>query len=247
MIAVTVAGATGWTGRAVAEAVLAAPDLTLVGALARRAAGEDLGTAWGGDANGVRVAASVDEALVDAQVLVDFTSHDAAKTIALRAAAAGVHVVTGTSGLTAGDFAEIDAAARSAGVGVVAAGNFSLTAAMAQAAALLAARFLPQREISTTPRRPSGTRPAGRPASWRSGSRAWRPTRWPCPWPTWWGTRRRGERPSPARRCTPCACPASSSRPRSCSRRRTNGWSSGTTPARHRRRTSRARSWRCAR
>ena len=33
------------------------------------------------------------------------------------------------------------------GVGVIAAGNFSLTAAMAQAAALLVARFLPQREI----------------------------------------------------------------------------------------------------
>jgi 4-hydroxy-tetrahydrodipicolinate reductase len=162
VIAVTVAGATGWTGRAVAEAVLAAPDLTLVGALARRAAGEDLGTAWGGGANGVRVAGTVDEALAGAQVLVDFTSHDAAKAIALRAAAAGVHVVTGTSGLTADDFAEIDAAARSAGVGAVAAGNFSLTAAMAQAGALLAARFLPQREIvdyaSATKRdAPSGT------------------------------------------------------------------------------------------
>ena len=73
-----------------------------------------------------------------------------------------MHVVTGTSGLTADDFAEIDAAARSAGVGAVAAGNFSLTAAMAQAAALLAARFLPQREIvdyaSATKRdAPSGT------------------------------------------------------------------------------------------
>ena len=49
----------------------------------------------------------------------------------------------GTSGLTAADFGEIDAAARAAGIGVVAAGNFSLTAAMAQAAALLVARHLP--------------------------------------------------------------------------------------------------------
>jgi 4-hydroxy-tetrahydrodipicolinate reductase len=163
IITVCVAGATGWTGRAVAEAVLAAPDLRLVGALARRAAGEDLGTAWGGAANGVRVAGTIGEALGGgAQVVVDFTSHDAAKDIALRAAAEGVHVVTGSSGLTADDFAEIDAAARDAGVGAVAAGNFSLTAAMAQAAALLAARFLPQREIidyaSATKRdAPSGT------------------------------------------------------------------------------------------
>ena len=56
----------------------------------------------------------------------------------------GVHVVIGSSGLTADDFAEIDSAARAAGVGVVAAGNFSLTAAMAQAAALLVAPYLPR-------------------------------------------------------------------------------------------------------
>jgi 4-hydroxy-tetrahydrodipicolinate reductase len=55
--------------------------------------------------------------------------------------------VIGTSGLTATDFEEIDAAARARGVGVIAAGNFSLTAAMAQAAALLAARHLPQWEV----------------------------------------------------------------------------------------------------
>jgi len=47
-------------------------------------------------------------------------------------------------------------------VGVVAAGNFSLSAAMAQAAALLAARHLPQWEIidyasATKPDVPSGT------------------------------------------------------------------------------------------
>jgi 4-hydroxy-tetrahydrodipicolinate reductase len=55
--------------------------------------------------------------------------------------------VIGTSGLTADDFAEIDAAARERGVGVIAAGNFSLTAAMAKASATLAARHLPSWEI----------------------------------------------------------------------------------------------------
>jgi 4-hydroxy-tetrahydrodipicolinate reductase len=75
---------------------------------------------------------------------------------------AGVHVVIGTSGLSAADFEDIDAAARAAGVGVVACGNFSLTAAMASAAALLVARFLPQREIidyasANKPDAPSGT------------------------------------------------------------------------------------------
>jgi len=137
---VCVAGATGWTGRAVAEAVLAADDLQLVSAVGRRAAGQDLGSAWDIDPVGVRVSALVDDAALDGvDVLVDFTTHEAAQQHALVAIAAGVHVVLGTSGLTAADFAGIDAAARANSVGAVAAGNFSLTAAMAQAAALLVA------------------------------------------------------------------------------------------------------------
>jgi 4-hydroxy-tetrahydrodipicolinate reductase len=147
MTRVAVAGATGWTGRAIAEGVLAAPDLELAGAVARRAAGQDLGLAWGGDPVGVTVSEDVAEALDGVDVLVDFTTHQAALAHALAAVATGVHVVVGTSGLTAEDFAVIDRAARDAGVGVVAAGNFSLTAAMAQAAALLVAPHLPRREI----------------------------------------------------------------------------------------------------
>src|SRR4051794_2159620 len=141
------AGATGWTGRAVAEAIHSSPDLTLRGAVARSAAGRDLGAAWGGEPIGVTVAGDVESALAGIDVLVDFTSPAAAKRHALVGIEHGVGVVIGTSGLAAADFADIDAAARAAGVGVVAAGNFSLTAAMAQAAALLVARFLPQREI----------------------------------------------------------------------------------------------------
>jgi 4-hydroxy-tetrahydrodipicolinate reductase len=159
---VCIAGATGWTGRAVAEGVLAADDLTLGAAVARTAAGQDLGTAWGGEPLGVAVSGALADALGGVGVLVDFTAPAVAKTHAMAAVERGVHVVIGTSGLTSADYAEIDAAARSAGVGVVAAGNFSITAAMAQAAALLAARFLPQREIidyasAGKPDAPSGT------------------------------------------------------------------------------------------
>jgi len=157
-----VAGATGWTGRPVAEAVLAADDLELVSAVSRSAAGQDLGIAWGGQPNGVAVAGAVEDALDEVDVLVDYTSHDAVRGHVLAALERRVAVVVGSSGLSAEDFIEIDAAAHLAGVGVVAAGNFSLTAAMAQAAALLVAGFLPQREIvdyaSDTKRdSPSGT------------------------------------------------------------------------------------------
>ena len=162
MTRVCIAGATGWTGRALVSGVLAAPDLALVSAVARSAAGKDLGNALGGEAVGVPVHASVGEALDGVDVLVDYTSVTAVKANALAAIDAGVAVVIGTSGLTADDFADIGAAARARSIGVVASGNFSLTAAMCQAAALLAARHLPQWEVldyasATKADVPSGT------------------------------------------------------------------------------------------
>ncbi len=144
---VCVAGATGWTGRAVAEAILTTDDLTLRSAVSRSAAGTDLGLAWGGVENGVPVRADVRQALDEVDVLVDYTSHDAVIGHARAALERGVAVVIGTSGLGADDFADIAARAERAGVGVVAAGNFSLTAAMMQAAALMVAAQLPNREI----------------------------------------------------------------------------------------------------
>jgi 4-hydroxy-tetrahydrodipicolinate reductase len=147
VISVCIAGATGWTGRALVPAVLAADDLRLVSAVARSAAGDDLGEALGGRTLGVPVHASVAEALDGVDVLVDYTSATSVKPNVLAAVEAGVGVVVGSSGLTAEDFAEIDALARERSVGVVASGNFSVTAAMCQAAALLAARHLRQWEV----------------------------------------------------------------------------------------------------
>lgn len=161
-LSLCIAGATGWTGRALVRAVLDAADLALVSAVSRSAAGQDLGEALGGAALGVPVHGTVDEALDDTDVLIDYTSATAVKANTLAAIAAGVAVVVGSSGLTATDFAEIDSAARERLVGVVASGNFSLTAAMCQAAALLAARHLPQWEVidyasATKEDVPSGT------------------------------------------------------------------------------------------
>jgi 4-hydroxy-tetrahydrodipicolinate reductase len=161
-LSVCIAGATGWTGRALVDGVLAAPDLRLVGAVARSAAGRDLGEALGREPLGVAVHARVEEAVAGADVLIDYTSPEAVLGNVLAAIEAGVPVVVGTSGLGADDFARIDEASRAAGVGVVASGNFSLTAAMWQAAALLAARHLPQWEIldyasAGKPDAPSGT------------------------------------------------------------------------------------------
>jgi 4-hydroxy-tetrahydrodipicolinate reductase len=153
-INVCIAGATGWTGRALVRAVSDAPDLELRNAVSRSAAGQEL--------DGAPVSDSVAEALDGIDVLVDYTDVSVVKANTMAAIEAGVGVVIGTSGLTAEDFAEIDAAARERSVGVIASGNFSLTAAMCQAAALLAARHLPSWEVidyasATKPDVPSGT------------------------------------------------------------------------------------------
>jgi len=159
---ICIAGATGWTGRALVAGVQEAEDLSLGSAVSRSAAGRDLGEALGGEALGVPVFATVAEALDGIDVLIDYTSVDVVKANATTAIGTGVAVVIGTSGLTADDYAELDRAATDRGVGVVASGNFSLTAAMAQAGALLAARHLPHWEVidyasATKADVPSGT------------------------------------------------------------------------------------------
>src|SRR5829696_4611157 len=161
-IHLAIAGATGWTGSAIVDGALNDPGITLKSAIARRAAGQDLGAALGRDALDIPVFGTVEEALEGVDVLVDFTSHTHAKHAALAAIERGVSPVIGSSGLSAADFAEIDTAARGADVGAVASGNFSITAAMLLAGAELAARHIPHWEIidyakAAKPDAPSGT------------------------------------------------------------------------------------------
>src|SRR5215210_1740989 len=111
-LCVCIAGATGWTGRALVRAVLDAPDLALVSAVSRSASGQDLGEALGGAGLGIPVHGTVGEALDEADVLIDYTSATAVKANTLAAIDAGVAVVVGSSGLTATDLAEVDSAAR---------------------------------------------------------------------------------------------------------------------------------------
>src|SRR6185312_12288504 len=73
----------------------------------------------------------------------------------------GIPVVIGTTGLFDADFDQIDEAARRAGVGA-ATGNFSVTAALLQHLARIAARHVPQWEVieygkADKPDVPSGT------------------------------------------------------------------------------------------
>jgi 4-hydroxy-tetrahydrodipicolinate reductase len=154
-IRVVIVGATGWTGSALVKAIAASDDLVLAAAVARKAAGSVLA--------GVRVVPTLEEALgVPSDVVVDYTHPTAVKAHTLMALAKGRHVVIGTSGLTADDYREVDAAAKMAGRGVVAAGNFSITATLLTRFAVEAAKYIADVEIidyasAKKPDVPSGT------------------------------------------------------------------------------------------
>ncbi len=147
-IRVCVAGATGWTGGAVARQIISSEGFRLTGAVARRQAGVDIGTALGLPAAGLTIASDLESALLEpTDVLIDYTAPDTVKRHATTALEHGVRVVIGTSGLTAQDYEEIAALATAKGLGVIAAGNFSITAALAKHFALLTAKYIPSWEI----------------------------------------------------------------------------------------------------
>jgi 4-hydroxy-tetrahydrodipicolinate reductase len=147
-IKVCVAGATGWVGKPLCRAVAAADDMSLVGAVSRTHGGRSLSEAVGGAVPDVIVSGSVAEALeAPCDVLVDYTKADAVKGNVLTAIGRGVHVVVGSSGLTDEDFAEVNRAALDNRVGVIAAGNFAVTAVLLQRFACEAARYLSQWEV----------------------------------------------------------------------------------------------------
>ncbi len=142
-IRVVVAGATGWTGSAVTRHILLSPEFELTGAITRQPYHRDVGEALGLPPVGFPLVATLAEALqTPTDVLIDYTTPDTVKARVLEALGQGVRVVVGTSGLTAGDYAEIEAVAIARNLGVIAAGNFSLTAALAKHCALLAAQHL---------------------------------------------------------------------------------------------------------
>jgi 4-hydroxy-tetrahydrodipicolinate reductase len=145
VIRVAVAGARGRVGREVVRAVDAAPDLQLVGGLARtagavvaRGQGEPL--ALYDD-----VAALLRETRPD--VLVDFTLPDAAVPIARAALGAGVATVIGTSGLSPAQCEALGAAADKAGVAVAVVPNFAVGAVLLIHFARLASRYFGAAEI----------------------------------------------------------------------------------------------------
>lgn len=165
---IILSGASGWAGTALARGIARQDDMQLAGAVGRRSAGRPLDEALGISGLSGTIAATASDALAQAKgcdVYVEYSKpHDIAtvQSNILTALAAGAHVVVGSSGLGDDDYARIDAAARSAGRGVLACGNFALTAVLLQRFAEMAARYIPNFELvdyakDSKPDAPSGT------------------------------------------------------------------------------------------
>jgi 4-hydroxy-tetrahydrodipicolinate reductase len=166
-IDVIVGGATGWAGSALARGIARQPDLALVGAVGPHHAGQRLGDVVGDDTLSCAVAASAPAALAQARcdVYVEYGKPKDVRVLrdnVVAALEAGTHVVVASSGLSDADYAAIDAVARARERGVLACGNFALTAVLLQRFAEMAARYIPGFEVldyakDSKPDAPSGT------------------------------------------------------------------------------------------
>jgi 4-hydroxy-tetrahydrodipicolinate reductase len=145
---ICLAGATGWAGSELARAIAGTSDLSIVSAVGRTHAGRALGEVVGAPTLTARISPTAAEALaVPCDVFVEYTSPESAKANILAALAHDAHVVVGTSGLTERDLAEIDVVAQRKRRGVLACGNFALTAVLLQKFAEAAARLISHWEI----------------------------------------------------------------------------------------------------
>ena len=164
---VILSGATGWAGSALARGIGRQPDLRLVGAVGPRNAGRRLGELVNDPALDCVVSASAQAAFEagGCDVYVEYGNPpdvQVVKANILAALASGAHVVVGSSGLSDADYAEIEHFARARQRGVLACGNFALTAVLLQRFAEMAAKLIPHFEVmdfgkDSKPDAPSGT------------------------------------------------------------------------------------------
>ena len=147
-IKLCLAGATGWAGSTLARAIAQTEDIELVSAVSRTQAGRILGNVLGEPRLTAPIYGTVEEALdFPCDVFFEYTKPDVARSNVMTALDRGANVVIGTSGLTDNEYAVIAAVAKSRERGVLAVGNFALTAVLLMKFAEMAAKLIPQWEI----------------------------------------------------------------------------------------------------
>src|SRR5919206_3477058 len=145
-IRVGVFGAGGRMGSTVCRAVVADPDLQLVAAVDPFHAGIDVRQVTGAELAGMQVSPDHESlARAEAEVAVDFTHLDAARTNLAWCAANGVHAVVGTTGFTQADYDDL--ATRFTRSNCFIAPNFAIGAVLMMRFAELAAPYFESTEI----------------------------------------------------------------------------------------------------
>ena len=143
-IKICLAGATGKMGSHLAKAISESSDLEIISALAKNYNSQNLGDVL----NLKTIHAEIFDDIVFAlrrkpDILIDFTNASIVKRNVIYAIQEKIPVVIGTSGLTEEDLDEIHVEALQNEVGVIAAGNFSISAALMMKFAEMAAKYFP--------------------------------------------------------------------------------------------------------
>jgi 4-hydroxy-tetrahydrodipicolinate reductase len=128
MIKTVIIGAAGRMGRMLVTLTMNDPQLKLSGAIEVSACpllGQDAGIVAGQKAAGVAITDNLEAALADADAIIDFSSPENSMRVAALAAARGVAVVIGTTGLTDAQKLELQALAAK-GARLVQAPNMSI-------------------------------------------------------------------------------------------------------------------------
>lgn len=128
-IRLIVSGATGAVGRLLVPAILAHDEFELVGAIGGRSVGRDIGIALGlGEPVGITIAPDFATAIEgrEADILVDYSTSEAAGRNGLAALEAGVAVILATTAVDAIAVEAMSRAAEEKGVGLFLAPNLTL-------------------------------------------------------------------------------------------------------------------------
>jgi len=146
-IRVAVHGALGKMGQTLVDALCREPEIQIIGATDLKATEDYLPLPDGSGT--VPLSSDLKRILATCQpeVVVDFTTAKAVMPLVRLATEHGVHLVIGTTGLSADDIKAIDGQAKAKGVGVVVAPNFALGAVLMMHLAKIAGKYLDHAEI----------------------------------------------------------------------------------------------------
>ena len=149
MIRVGVMGACGRMGREICRTVVDDPELELVAAFDREYQGMEIGALIGRQVEGVLVESDLEKLLAETEVdvMIDFTVADAMRVNVPQVLKKGIAVVTGTTGLSAEERAEMGKLAEANNTSMFHAANYAIGAVLMMKFAAEVAKYMPHVEV----------------------------------------------------------------------------------------------------